>query len=185
MTGRVIGLDVDGVLADFTRAFRVIANDLYGVPVHGSGGQPTWHPHDLTAEQDQQVWRVIDGKPRFWHNLDPIITPGEIADLNAIVRGEDEEVVYVTARHDRAAVATGYWLRANGLPPGDVIHAGDKVPVLNDTPRLRGFLDDSPHGVTKMRAAGLPVFVRDWPYNRHVEAARVGSVGEYIAALTL
>jgi hypothetical protein len=182
LTAPVIGLDVDGVLADFTRAYRVIAHELHGVPVHGCGGQPTWHPHDLTGPQDAEVWAVIEAAPRFWHDLAPVITLGEIDDLRAVAWG-GTAIVYVTARNPITNVATKAWLAAHGLPQGEVRHAGDKVPVLAARPGLRGFLDDSPHGVAKMAAAGLPVYVRDWPYNRQrltIGVPRVGSVGEYL-----
>lgn len=181
----IIGLDIDGVLADFTRAYRLIAHDLYGVPVHGGGGQLTWHPHDLTDEQDAAVWGVIDrSEGAFWQLLDPVITPGEIKDLQ-VLHGEGWQFVYVTARHEHTRFATEAWLARHGLPYGDLHHAHDKVPVLTRYGELLyGFLDDSPHGVAKMHAARLPVYVRDWPYNRHTSAPRARSVGEYLARVT-
>ena len=178
----MIGLDVDGVLADFTRAFRSIAASMYGVKVHGSGAQAQWQFHDLTAEQDAAVWREIERRDQFWQNLDPVITPGEVDDLGALA-AEGVRFVYVTARHDTAANGTYSWLCEYGLPEGEIVHAKDKVPYLSAVSGLRGFLDDSPHGVEHMHAAGLPVIVRDWPYNRHLGAhiPRVYSVGEYLA----
>lgn len=182
----VIGLDVDGVLADFCRAYREIAHSLHGVPVHGSGAQLTWHPADLTEAQDAEVWRAIEASDSFWRNLDPVITHGDILDLRAIERAGVADFVYVTARHRWARSQTLVWLARHGLPAGRLHMTGDKAPVLAKYPGLVGFLDDSPHGVATLHAAGAPVYVRDWPYNRDLSAAvpRVGGVGEYLHAIT-
>lgn len=182
----IIGLDIDGVLADFTRAYRAIAHDLHGVPIHGGGAQPTWHPHDLTDEQDAAVWAEINASGGlFWRRLDPVVTPGEVSDLNALV-ADGYSVAYVTARHAKTLYVTGRWLYEAGLPHGEVTSANNKVPVLTRYGEaLQGFLDDSPHGVRRMHGAGLPVYVRDWPYNRQIVGPpRVGSVGEYLHRIT-
>lgn len=194
LTGRpVIGLDLDGVMADFTHPFSVVAHDLFPhVPVRTSGAQLTWAFEGLTAEQLAEVWAAVDGTGgAFWFDLCPLFTRGErntLVDLSATY-----DIAYVTARMRRAHEATSGWLHKHGLMvyrsefhmPG-----GNKAAFLRKRygDRLIGFLDDKPAGVLEMHAAGLPVWVRDWPYNRDASVRgvvpRVGSVGEFLAAVT-
>ncbi len=172
------------MLADFSRAFRQLANDLFpGKPVHGPGAQPTWRPYDLTEAENTEVWDHINRSSDFWYDRQPLVTPGEVADLWAASRQFD--IKYVTARHSRAREQTERWLKAEGLPPGRLTLVPDKVPTLSKVADLRGFLDDSPAGVKTMDEASLPVYVRDWPYNRGLPQyiPRVHSVTEFLHAM--
>lgn len=181
----LIGFDIDGVLADFTRAFRVLANRKHGVPVYSGGRQATWLFDDMTREQVRAIWAEIDGESGFWSGLDPLITRGEIHDLSAAADA-GAQFIYVTSRPAYARNETLQWLMVHGLPAGDLHVTEDKPGVLRGVAGLAGFLDDAPHNVNDLHAGGLPVYVRDWPYNR-VDVIdgirRVYSVGEFLGAV--
>lgn len=188
MIGGTIALDIDGVLADFTYPFSDLAADLYPdrMTPRAVGSQPTWHFEELSEAEQARVWEAVDATGgEFWRALPPLFTPGELEAMHvAELRGF--RFVYVTARHSKAEGPTHDWLQAHRLPAGPLYMTGRKAGLLRGLPWLRGMLDDSPQGVEAMARAGLPVYVRDWPYNRALEreAPRVGSLGEYLAAVT-
>lgn len=182
----VIGFDIDGVLADFTRAFADMAQEMYGLRARSSGAQLHWR-FPLTEEQETAVWARIDsGNGRFWRELKPLITDGELDDMWDLQK-DGYHFTYVTSRHSRAKQATGQWLIERQLPKGGLHFVKHKAPYLAEVENLKSYIDDSPEQITAMYRMGIPgVHVRDWPYNRDVNlpAARVTSVGEYLALVS-
>ena len=56
------------------------------------------------------------------------------------------------------------WLDQHGIPYRDLCFLGDKPEVEADA-----YVDDAPHNVEALRAAGNDVIVFDQPYNGHVD----------------
>lgn len=178
----VIGFDIDGVLADFTGGFRGLANEMFGVPEDVDAEQTTWRPQELTRKQYDAAWDYIKAHPEFWSELSPLITEQErqaLAELNARYT-----VVYVTARHNRPEIvaATKDWLTRQWGLPGALYFAEHKTPLLAGYgDPLLGFLDDHPTKTKAYAEAGIPVYLRDHPYNRAVTGPpRVASVTEFL-----
>ncbi len=99
--------------------------------------------------------------------------------------GDGFEFVYVTNRQKGIDLhrQTVLWLNEHGWPKGDLFVTRDKAEALRSFGKtLVAHLDDAPENIEAMRGLGLPVWVRDWPYNRHVLGVpRVGSLGEFLA----
>ena len=180
----MIGIDIDGVLADFVYSFTQVAALLDDrTEVFATGGQLDW---DTLAEyvDENDVWRRIDTFP-FWRYMYPLVTHGEIEQLRDFVR-KGTEVTYITSRKNTSTTLrqTVDWLEAHGFPnPGNTLHAREKSPAIKSL-GITDFLDDNPRHLREI--TGCKVWVRDQPYNRAPEfdgLPRVGSLGEWLRRL--
>ena len=179
---KLIGFDIDGVLADFVHPFGKLAEEMFGIRARSAGAQQQWRFNSLTDEQERELWDRIDGDPLglFWENLPLLVTPGELADMDAL-RSEGYMFIFVTSRHSKAKYATERWLGDRGFVGG--LHMmKHKAPYLAELENLRAFIDDSPAHLNAMHETGVNAYARDWPYNREIAGTvpRVGSVGEYL-----
>lgn len=174
-----VGFDIDGVLADFTHGFTRKAQ-LLGLmkEPHSNGAQQTWE-FPMSKRDVNKVWRSIDANSfDFWNGLETLVTPGELRSLAFF----PHEIVHVSNRKDRAHVraASELWL-ARKLIPGFLHLTDDKARTVDDL-GIDYMIEDNPDNIRAMFAAGINVYVRDWPYNRDLDPAipRVGSVAEYL-----
>lgn len=177
----LIGIDCDGVLADYITAIRGAA-DAQGTPV----ADPQ-HPRSFSMVnpgwfRDRPSWwrahtRVMGDLVRM-PLLDPT-APRALADL----RDAGHQIAVVTAR--RAPRGASYtdldvmdqterWLRRRRLRHDKLILAGTKHGLGLDV-----LLDDAPHIIEEHRAAGERVIVRDHAYNRHLGGERVTSMRSF------
>jgi len=77
MSKGVISIDVDGVLANFTRAFTRLGYQLFKTPVSDNEAQQFWMFEDfpelgLTKVKCAEIWKIIKSDPYFWAELDPL-----------------------------------------------------------------------------------------------------------------
>ena len=72
--------------------------------------------------------------------------------------------------HAVAVADTVDWLDDHGIPYRDLCFLGQKPQVEADA-----YVDDAPHNIEALRAAGNPVIVFDQPYNAEVAGPRAGS----------
>lgn len=174
-----VGFDIDGVLADFTDGFTRRATLLgFMKEPHSNGAQQTWE-FPMSKRAVNKVWRSIDENPfDFWAGLRPLAVHAELRSIAYC----PHEIVHVSNRKDKPLVraSTEIWLRHN-LIPGDLHLTPDKVATINEL-GLDYMIEDNPGNVQALFAAGINVYVRDWPYNRDLDPAipRVGSVAEYL-----
>jgi hypothetical protein len=117
-----IGFDMDGVLADFSSAFRDYGTRLFGpvVPVNRHiglrrlpGDQPeTEEARQEAAEQDardrienaralrrreDKIWQAIEATPDFWTTLEPT-EAGAVRRIHALMLRHRWEVFFMTQR---------------------------------------------------------------------------------------
>lgn len=159
-------LDVDGVLAHFIRGFRQLGHERFGTPPPDDAPQLEWGAWEhLTPAQVDALWGEVNGSPTFWRCLDSMLTHDDVRALWLLARCS--ELVYLSSRPEGALAQTYGWLVAKGLPPGMVIHKHDKAAALPRLPApVIAMVEDSPHQLRKLSRAGVPVVVRDHPYNR-------------------
>ena len=114
-----LGIDVDGVLADFVRGFYSVLNTIEP-RITDLNEEPTcWdfstEQFGYTKDQDREAWRrVLDGET-FWYNLKPLLyTENALAVLtSAYVEGHD--VYFLTSRGGKFAHQQSFaWLVKNG-----------------------------------------------------------------------
>lgn len=185
-----IGLDVDGVLAEFNTPFRELLGEQTGkvLPPIEACCYPTewaWHrAAGITAEEEAAAWRTITESRRWWRDLPPLEGASLLRDLNQAV-GE-VEVYFITARPGRLAqYQTAAWLEQQHFMLPSVLiapTADDKASVVKGL-GLHGFLDDRPENVRAVvqQSPMTAGFLLDQPWNRDADdLERVESVEEFL-----
>ena len=92
------------------------------------------------------------------------------------LRVAGHRVTVVTARHpepDGRGILS-QWLHRHGIGL-DELH----FETLKSRSGCDVYLDDAPHNIAEIRAAGRHCVVRDTTYNRHVDGHRVSSLAEF------
>lgn len=163
-----VGLDIDGVLADFTGAYkeRVLAA---GLPWFPGEDQQWWAlPHITTPFFD----KIVKDKS-FWLGLKPLCDPRE---------WKFEPVAYITRRLCPKAWSEE-WLFNNGFPPVQVYSIGkeEKSEYVKKC-RVEIYVEDCPWNMAEVQQAGVFCFLLDQPYNRRFDVGhrRIYSLNEVI-----
>lgn len=165
-----LGIDLDGVVADFNRGWISAYNAAFGAALHSEQVVAWQSPLELTHFPDMgSFWRwarrADDGSSIF-RNLEPF--PGAIESLHDLA-ARGHRLVIITAKPEWAVVDTLRWLADHAAPTREIHVTEDKHEVECDV-----YLDDSPEQVerlTRARATTARVcrFVRPW--NAPVEGA--------------
>jgi hypothetical protein len=134
-----LGIDVDGVVADFRSAFRALAERELGLA-----------PDDIDAELSKadvdRLWRAVATTTNWWLDIPPY-EPDQIARLYAEVRRSRWEVFFMTSRPpsggDSVQLQTQVWLERHGyyLPSVLTTPAGSRGELARSL-RLDLALDD-------------------------------------------
>lgn len=172
----VLGVDLDGVVADFYGGLRPIAEEWLGEPTDSltadvTYGLPEWGL-DRVGGYDS-LHRFAVTQRNLFSKLNPL--PGAPAVLRRL-SARDIRIRIITHRlfikhfHEQALTQTIRWLEHHGIPYWDLCFMKDKVAVGADL-----YLEDSPGNVARLRAAGLRVICVGNPTNRDVAPPRAES----------
>ena len=164
----VLGVDLDGVVADHTGRFREIVAERRGVDPETLPLDRSWDFHE---------WGFAPGEYDSLHKLavteyDMILTMPVIEGAaDALWRLSDAGIwiriithrLYVNWAHERAVGDTAAWLDQHKIPYRDLCFLGAKPEVQADA-----YIDDAPHNIEALRALGNTVIAFEQPYNRHL-----------------
>lgn len=164
----VLGVDLDGVVADHTGRFREIVAERRGVDPETLPLERSWDFHE---------WGFEPGEYERLHKLavteyDMILTMPVIdGAADALWRLSDAGIwiriithrLYVNWAHERAVGDTAAWLDRHKIPYRDLCFLGAKPEVQADA-----YIDDAPHNIEALRELGNTVIVFDQPYNRYI-----------------
>lgn len=164
-----LGIDLDGVVADFNGGWMRVYNEQFGAELTPTQVVSWDGLHTLTHFPDMgEFWgwaRDHEGVSVFRHLQAYEGAVDTLRDLNRA--GHD--IVVITAKPDWAVHDTFEWLADHRIPTREVHVTEDKWKVDCDL-----YLDDSPYQVEELlaRRADRIVcrFVRPW--NRPVQGAR-------------
>lgn len=199
----IIGVDVDGVLANFNAGYRQRLIEVTGrnlIPIEDCRGAapgeepPCWDyaPHyGYTRDEDKRTWASITNDPRFWLNLAPL--PEGEPFLQALqhavlLRNGEVEVYFITSRPGvLVKMQTELWLRRAGwsLPRTVLIARGDKSGIAKGL-GLTHFLDDRPENCIGVDVnTDAAVYMPSCRYNEAplpggVQVKRISSLFEFI-----
>ncbi len=173
MPGKVIGLDLDGVVADYTAALRARVAAARGVdpdtlpePTRWSFADSGWNLDNdsyLAAHTDAVADGMFATMPVKPGAVDAL---QRLSDDGAHIRIITHRLI-VPGMHARAATDTVAWLDTVGVPYRDVCFIGDKATVDADV-----YVEDAPHNIAALRGAGRTVIVFDAAYNRDLPSPR-------------
>jgi hypothetical protein len=140
-----VGIDLDGVLADFRSAFREAAGTLAAEARDGSDpGIARLSDGDM-----KRAWKEISSRPNWWVGL-RAFEPDQIGRLYVLARQGKWEVVFLTKRPptqgDAVQFQTQWWLEQQGY----------YLPAVVTVPGSRGEIANALH---------LDIVVDDQPFN--------------------
>jgi Uncharacterized protein conserved in bacteria len=164
----IFGVDLDGVVADHTRRFREIYAGIRGIDPESLPLERSWDFHEWGLDNDQysELHRIAVMEHDMFRTM-PLIEGA----ADALWRLSDAGIwiriithrLYVHWGHEKAVGDTAAWLDANRIPYRDLCFLGAKPQVEADA-----YIDDAPHNIEQLRAAGNTVIAFDQPYNRSV-----------------
>lgn len=173
----VLGVDLDGVVADYEGGFRAACQAATGFDVSRFPTATSW-------SFVESGWPFAD-EDEFFAAHRAAVNGGLFRDLQ-VLDGASEALwalsdagvririithrLVVNFSHATAVSDTVSWLDRNRIPFRDICFVRDKAEVGADL-----YLDDSPKNVEALRQSGGDgvAAVYDQPYNRHVEGLRV------------
>ncbi len=174
MTDRqfILGVDLDGVVADHTYRFREILADIRGVDPEIYPLQRSWDfgEWDLGPGEYAEYHRVAVMEHDMFRTM-PMIDGA----ADALWRLSDAGVwiriithrLYVHWGHEKAVADTAAWLDSNRIPYRDLCFLGAKPQAEADA-----YIDDAPHNIEELRSYGNTVIAFDQPYNQEIDGLR-------------
>ncbi|MFA9445627.1 hypothetical protein [Egicoccus sp. AB-alg6-2] len=178
----VLGVDLDGVCADYEQAFRAsVVRHLGRAPeqLPPQTVMDAYSQWGLTFEQFEQAHRTAVVEDRMFRHMQPLPGVSEalwrLSNRGVWIRIITHRLLFNWA-HESSAADTAYWLDANEIPYRDLCFIGDKPNVGADL-----YVDDSPSNIVALRAAGRAAIVFDQPYNRDLPGPRAHTWEDVVA----
>jgi 5'(3')-deoxyribonucleotidase len=173
-----VGVDIDGVLANFTGAARQLCIELFGKP-DPSAVQTGWGFDSLgiTKEEEELMWRTIDAQHNWWMSHGVMPNTQYVRALT-----QEHRVVFITNRKDGDEKSASWpieeqsqeWLRRNfNIFAPNVIISDKKGPIAEGL-KLHYFIDDRPKNVEDV-IESYPLcktYLLDAPYNKECPVTR-------------
>jgi 5'(3')-deoxyribonucleotidase len=168
----VLGVDLDGVCADYNSGFREVVAADRGVEPESLAMPTEWGFHDWGLDDNEfaRLHKLAVSDKRMLRHLPPIDGCADalwrLSDMGAWIRIITHRL-YINWGHAAAVSDTVAWLDENRIPYRDICFLGAKPQVEADA-----YIDDAPHNITALREAGNTVIIFDQPYNRALDGLR-------------
>jgi len=164
-----IGFDMDGVLADFSKAYHEIETRLFGAEEPARAGNPEDEkeqpdpvedqtPRDHARKQRRRrdaVWAAIRETPDFWIGVEPI-DPGAVRRLHELMLRHRWEVFFITQRPatlgETVQRQTQRWLIAQGFDMPSVLVVPGSRGAAGGSLSLHYHVDDSATNCVDMKS---------------------------------
>lgn len=156
-----LGIDLDGVMANFTKGWMYFYNREFGTQLAVEDSQRWGDPVNLTHFPDiNEFWEWtsdLDGRSLFWH-LEPF--PGALEAVRSLADA-GHDIIIVTMKPNFAVEDTHEWVGKHQIPAAEVHILEDKWRIKCDV-----YLDDAPHilaGLVRHRPeATVCRYIRPW-----------------------
>ncbi len=188
-----IGIDIDGCLADFTRAFgqmliKVTGKDMLPPNWKNDPDFPAVWDWDIaagyTSDDANKAWARVHENEKFWELLHPLDdTPAVIHQLNDLATAGND-IYYITNRAGRKAkYQTERFLYNLGMLYPTVLLSSKKLPVVYGLD-LNCYIDDKPETVQELAEFADAqqtvlrgnIFLKSAPYNKSVVQSNITRV---------
>lgn len=189
----VIGLDIDGVLADFVTPFLQLLEHRTGNgpidPASITDPDFTRHPF-LTQEIVFECMEAASYDPEFWRGLAPLPSQTEWQALERIT--SEHEISFITHRWVRDTYdihqITREWLRRHGVNDPVVYFTQEKKSQLVKKLEIELFVDDRHENCEDVATqTDALVLMPHRPYNQafeHPKVRRIRQLDELVAYLS-
>ncbi len=156
VSGLILGVDLDGVCADFYSRMREIASEWFETPIEELTKTPSFQLSEwgVTDRKDYDSLHRFAVTQRELFRSCPMI-PGArrylrmLSDEGARIRVITHRL-YIDFFHNAAVTQTTDWLDWNGIPYRDLCFMKDKEQVGADI-----YVDDSPDNIRLLREQGF------------------------------
>lgn len=171
----VFGVDLDGVCADYATGFRQVVAADRGLPPDALPLERSWGFEEwgLDGAEYERLHRLAVAEKRMLRTLPSFDGCADVlwrlSDAGIWIRIITHRL-YVNWGHAAVVSDTVNWLDEAKVPYRDLCFLGDKPEVGADI-----YIDDAPHNIASLRAAGNEVIVFDQPYNAEVAGPRATS----------
>ena len=169
-----LGLDLDGVCADYVAAFKKYIADKRSIDPETLPPPVSWRFEDAGwgfVDQEEFLNMHVEAVKHGMFRTMPAIEGASEALWELSEAGVDIRIIthrLVTKNlHAMVAADTVAWLDENSIPYRDICFVAKKVMVGADV-----YLDDAPHNVTLLREAGNTVITYDAVYNQNISGLR-------------
>lgn len=174
----VLGVDLDGVCADYNAAFRVAVAGHRGVPAETLTTEVTWDfaewGLDRAAFLEHHHRAVVDD--HIFASVPPVDGVSDalwrLSDAGVWIRIITHRLVSNWS-HATVVSDTVNWLDEHRVPYRDLCFLGEKPEV-----EANAYIEDAPHNIEALRASGNTVVVFEQPYNRNFAGPRATTWGE-------
>lgn len=171
----VLGVDLDGVCADYNKGFRWIAARHLGVEESSLPDERGWDFAEWGLSRDEFDFLHRQGvlEERMFRRLDLIEGAAEtlwrLSDAGVWIRIITHRL-YQNWSHKIVVFDTVEWLDRTHIPYRDICFLGAKPEVEADL-----YVDDSPFNISALRSAGNEAIVFDQTYNRGMADPRAST----------
>ena len=173
----VLGIDLDGVCADFYGGLRPIAAEWLGVELNSLPGNVSYGLSEWGIEAAPGGYEALHRFAVTQRNLFRELQPVDRAAVTLrILSSHDIRIRIITNRlfikyfHQEAVRQTIEWLDHYDIPYWDLCFMRDKAAVGADL-----YVEDAPENVEQLRADGHPTIVFSNSTNRHLSGPRADS----------
>lgn len=172
MPAFVLAVDLDGVCGKHTEAFRRVVAAERGVSEESLPLVRGWNFNEwgLTDGEFEKLHRIAVVDYRMFREMEPMEGCSEalwrLSDAGVWIRVVTHRL-YVSWGHRVTVSDTVDWLDRQRIPYRDICFVADKAMVNADA-----YIEDAPHNVTDIRAAGGHAITFDQPYNAHIDGPR-------------
>ncbi len=171
----VLGVDLDGVCADYTSAFRRIVAMERNVDPNSLTTEVSWDFAEWGLNRDSflELHKTSVQDHRMFKNMPALEGVSDalwrLSDAGVWIRIVTHRLV-TNWGHALIVSDTVDWLDAKSIPYRDICFLGRKPEIEADA-----YVEDAPHNVEALRARGNTVIVFDQPYNQDLDGLRASN----------
>lgn len=168
---KVVGCDLDDVLANFMKRFIDMSIERFGIPLDRNLRPIDWAWSNMgwTKEQESALWQQLHDTPNFWTSLkiQPGVDPYLVTELAA-----KTTMYFPTARAqsigDDVQIQSARWLLNNFAIPFPTVIVGNSKGPLAAALKYDYFIDDRDKNCLEVKAARpeCQVFISDSGHNQ-------------------
>lgn len=165
-----LGIDIDGVLADFMKPAKDIAEAVTGKLIYEPALDWDWTNWHITDLQMDRIWEIIKDTSNFWMLLTrlPGVNPSDLIALD-----QHHTLYFITTRVPTKGLTvekqSAYWLSHSlGLTHPTVLVSKHKDQLAKAL-KLDAMIDDKPENLAGIAQASptTQLYLMDQSYNQH------------------